>query len=52
MSYDRYRREDLQVCFGLNPFGTGQCLTTHIFTKGNVKVMMSQSLWNRAMSYD
>ena len=59
----------------LNPFGTGQCLTTHLnnlkfysaelsipLEQGNVlrliesitpnDYMLSQSLWNRAMSYD
>ena len=59
----------------LNPFGTGQCLTTHLnnlkfysaelsipLEQGNVlrrdkelimrKTILSQSLWNRAMSYD
>ena len=35
----------------LNPFGTGQCLTT---LKGELQKYtdQSQSLWNRAMSYD
>ena len=59
----------------LNPFGTGQCLTTHLnnlkfysaelsipLEQGNVLRLCrinyfqiggnSQSLWNRAMSYD
>ena len=36
---------------GLNPFGTGQCLST--FKECNFKeVALSQSLWNRAMSFD
>ena len=36
----------------LNPFGTGQCLTTvnHVVYQGDSQ--MSQSLWNRAVSYD
>ena len=35
----------------LNPFGTGQCLSTLYFTKSN-QIRSSQSLWNRAMSFD
>ena len=36
---------------GLNPFGTGQCLSTYI--KSELKEgTKSQSLWNRAMSFD
>ena len=35
----------------LNPFGTGQCLSTIVVATA-VKVDMSQSLWNRAMSFD
>ena len=36
----------------LNPFGTGQCLSTkaNITTANNVQE--SQSLWNRAVSFD
>ena len=36
----------------LNPFGTGQCLSTYsgVLTYG--KFVLSQSLWNRAMSFD
>ena len=36
---------------GLNPFGTGQCLTTQI-NLNTVWYCSSQSLWNRAVSYD
>ena len=36
---------------GLNPFGTGQCLTT-LMTMHTGMFGKSQSLWNRAMSYD
>ena len=35
----------------LNPFGTGQYLTTQDETAGHWETE-SQSLWNRAMSYD
>ena len=35
----------------LNPFGTGQCLTTN-FNALTKKRNTSQSLWNRAVSYD
>ena len=35
----------------LNPFGTGQCLST--FKRGEIKWQYaSQSLWNRAVSFD
>ena len=36
----------------LNPFGTGQCLTTKDKEMSNREEKMSQSLWNRAVSYD
>ena len=36
----------------LNPFGTGQCLTTQGIIKERLARSLSQSLWNRAMSYD
>ena len=35
----------------LNPFGTGQCLTTENWVKDKT-MSKSQSLWNRAVSYD
>ena len=35
----------------LNPFGTGQCLTTDCL-KYVFQFDVSQSLWNRAVSYD
>ena len=35
----------------LNPFGTGQCLSTVIGVHLS-RLLMSQSLWNRAMSFD
>ena len=44
-----YQRIKSNVC--LNPFGTGQCLTTLGF-KMKDGSFASQSLWNRAMSYD
>ena len=37
---------------GLNPFGTGQCLTTEERERQEREERESQSLWNRAMSYD
>ena len=37
--------------YRLNPFGTGQCLTT-MYEILKIGYRMSQSLWNRAMSYD
>ena len=36
----------------LNPFGTGQCLSTCAPTHWKEKLSVSQSLWNRAMSFD
>ena len=36
----------------LNPFGTGQCLTTYPDSYIYENIAESQSLWNRAMSYD
>ena len=40
-----------QLAESLNPFGTGQCLTTDRLTS-TASQLMSQSLWNRAVSYD
>ena len=37
---------------GLNPFGTGQCLSTQKYEQRKNKRVPSQSLWNRAMSFD
>ena len=37
--------------WSLNPFGTGQCLSTYNQAKEDYK-NGSQSLWNRAMSFD
>ena len=36
----------------LNPFGTGQCLTTEGAVLDLFPPKESQSLWNRAVSYD
>ena len=36
----------------LNPFGTGQCLSTKPQKDEPGYAHMSQSLWNRAMSFD
>ena len=35
----------------LNPFGTGQCLSTLLLLLV-LLLLLSQSLWNRAMSFD
>ena len=35
----------------LNPFGTGQCLST-VYLDGYGNFKRSQSLWNRAVSFD
>ena len=40
----------LEQCF--NPFGTGQCLTTVLDLFPAKEGQLSQSLWNRAVSYD
>ena len=40
------------VGLGLNPFGTGQCLTTVELIALQHQHHPSQSLWNRAVSYD
>ena len=40
----------LSIC--LNPFGTGQCLTTLMSLTEAERNAVSQSLWNRAVSYD
>ena len=37
---------------GLNPFGTGQCLSTTTVSATESGIQGSQSLWNRAMSFD
>ena len=52
MSYDLIKRLNLvEKKHGLNPFGTGQCLTTK--QPLNISAQrLSQSLWNRAVSYD
>ena len=39
-----------QEKLSLNPFGTGQCLTTQ--REKALIYSLSQSLWNRAVSYD
>ena len=36
----------------LNPFGTGQCLSTRVREVTEELKSLSQSLWNRAMSFD
>ena len=51
MSYDFYKLKNHHEFGGLNPFGTGQCLTTLRINLLKIEEK-SQSLWNRAMSYD
>ena len=36
----------------LNPFGTGQCLSTDDYLRNLAISCLSQSLWNRAVSFD
>ena len=52
MSYDSHTLRTLSVHFSLNPFGTGQCLTTEATHYDSLLGLLSQSLWNRAMPYD
>ena len=76
MSYDIERLARMNENAGLNPFGTGQCLTTlKVFARSShacvsihleqgsvlrlvmAKIVLfdsikSQSIWNRAVSYD
>ena len=51
MSFDQIHGNDQHYSKCLNPFGTGQCLSTKI-RETKYAVIMSQSLWNRAMSFD
>ena len=44
--------EELNKLEGLNPFGTGQCLSTFSTSTSALESAGSQSLWNRAMSFD
>ena len=50
VSYDQENVDSFIEKHSLNPFGTGQCLTT--FLMRVIAVYGSQSLWNRAVSYD
>ena len=43
---------NLQGHYGLNPFGTGQCLPTYCDLCEPEALDVSQSLWNRAVSSD
>ena len=51
VSYDLTETQIENQNLRLNPFGTGQCLTTAIDLRAK-REEMSQSLWNRAVSYD
>ena len=50
MSFDKVTQNETRIR-SLNPFGTGQCLSTSIRQELNL-IQLSQSLWNRAMSFD
>ena len=52
VSFDERTLEDYLYLNRLNPFGTGQCLSTNIKNLPRVTNAMSQSLWNRAVSFD
>ena len=52
VSYDKTIRFYLLQIKSLNPFGTGQCLTTEGEFGVQLRHVASQSLWNRAVSYD
>ena len=52
MSFDLPKSVKLPACLRLNPFGTGQCLSTCVYFINTVTRHLSQSLWNRAMSFD
>ena len=52
MSFDPQIKANILHYFGLNPFGTGQCLSTFSSVDNDFDFDKSQSLWNRAMSFD
>ena len=52
VSYDKISSSELFNVVSLNPFGTGQCLTTYMAPLEKALKARSQSLWNRAVSYD
>ena len=52
MSFDIEEYINVEPQVRLNPFGTGQCLSTWIRTFDCICNSRSQSLWNRAMSFD
>ena len=52
VSYDWILVICIYLIGSLNPFGTGQCLTTKANITTATTVQESQSLWNRAVSYD
>ena len=52
MSFDRTKLVKMAHKGGLNPFGTGQCLSTYQSRVSLPANGLSQSLWNRAMSFD
>ena len=52
MSFDFTEKLSPIIEGGLNPFGTGQCLSTDNASWVREEEEKSQSLWNRAMSFD
>ena len=52
MSFDMRLKWKSSVKSCLNPFGTGQCLSTYEELMNMPGTHRSQSLWNRAMSFD
>ena len=52
MSFDLNKSAKEIEELSLNPFGTRQCLSTHTNYSTAFQIRESQSLWNRAMSFD
>ena len=52
MSFDLQNRATMTTQTSLNPFETGQCLSTNGEIGQKEKGKGSQSLWNRTMSFD
>ena len=51
MSFDRHKRR-IELGIGLNPFRSGQCLSTREVARASCRNNLSQSLSIRAMSFD
>ena len=52
MSFDLQNRATMTTQTSLNPFETGQCLSTKKSANLYAGLQKFQSLWNRAMSFD